>query len=178
MESVMAALYLRPLPPLVLAALAFALAPAARADDQPLRAGIEISAQPSMAEVGLPSYPGARMQPEAGDSAAGVKFGIWGGAFGLKLQVLKFVSDDSADQVAAYYAKALAGYGAVLDCRDPALRRDKTWPDDEKLHCDGNPPAPGAYLYKVGTARDFRLVAVQPRERGAAFSVVRLGIKK
>ena len=49
--------------------------------------------------------------------------GLWGGSSGFKLFVLKMESSDAPEKVAAFYRKALAKYGTVLDCSNANLHR-------------------------------------------------------
>ncbi len=80
--------------------------------------GVELffNAEASAKDVGLPLYPGARPQKDTEDDSPSAKFGMWGNALAFKLAVLKLESSDPMDKIAAFYRKALAKYGTVLDC--------------------------------------------------------------
>src|SRR6202521_1837729 len=63
-------------------------------------------------DIGLPVYPGARLKrDDDGKNSANV--GIFTAAFGMKLVVLNYDSDDSLDKVIAYYRDKLKKYGKV-----------------------------------------------------------------
>lgn len=88
-------------------------------------AGIDVNANPRVAETGLPMYPGAIIERDGsnssdssntGEKVSGVNLDLWFGKYGMKLVVVKLKTEDSADQVAAFYRKALAERGEVLDC--------------------------------------------------------------
>jgi hypothetical protein len=48
--------------------------------------------------------------------------GLWGSTFGFKLAVMKMESNDAPEKIAEFYKKALAKYGAVLNCSDPSQK--------------------------------------------------------
>ncbi len=88
-------------------------------------AGIDVNSNPRVAETGLPMYPGAIIERDGsdgsdssntGENVSGVNLDLWFGKYGMKLVVVKLKTEDSADQVAAFYRKALAERGEVLDC--------------------------------------------------------------
>ena len=66
-------------------------------------------------DIGLPVYPGATpFKDKDSDSSADLGFALNGVHFNL--QVASFVTKDSREQVIAFYRKALAKYGEVLEC--------------------------------------------------------------
>ena len=81
-----------------------------------------------------------------------------------------------ADQVAAFYAKALGRYGEVLDCREPAARV-KPPKGSDKLSCEASAPQAGDYEYRVGTAQSFRVVSIKRDGTGARFDMARIDLK-
>src|ERR1700686_3516537 len=66
-------------------------------------------------KAGLPLYPGARLRPDEENSSA-VNVGVLTEAFGIKLVVAKYDSDDAPDKVISYYRERLKKYGKVLEC--------------------------------------------------------------
>src|ERR1700679_711426 len=66
-------------------------------------------------KAGLPLYPGARLRHDEENSNA-VNLGVLTEAFGLKLVVAKYDSDDAPDKVISYYRERLKKYGKVLEC--------------------------------------------------------------
>ena len=79
-------------------------------------AGVDVNTKPRVDETGLPLYPGAIVERDESEKVNGVNLDLWFGSYGMKLVVVKLKTNDSADQVEAFYRKALAAYGEVLDC--------------------------------------------------------------
>jgi len=158
-----------------------------------LNAGITISAQATAKEVGLPIYPGAKAHKEAGDDSNAANLGLWGGSFGFKLVVLKLESADAPDKVAAFYRKALAKYGPVLDCGNPPAGKapdkspdkslgkapDKSSDDDKstKLTCGDDKPDAGGQLFKSGSKEKQHIVGIKPIAGGSDFQLLYLEAK-
>jgi hypothetical protein len=141
------------------------------------KAGVELREQASLSEIGLPAYPGATVQQDKADDKAAVTLGLWGGSLGFKLQVRKFASGDALETVAAFYQDALAQYGQVLDCSKPQPKPKPANKDEDRLSCGDETPKPGSRVYKVGTDKDFRMVAVQPKSTGVHFQLLRMVAK-
>ncbi len=138
--------------------------------------GLVISAQATAKEAGLPLYPGARPHRDEKDDSSGAKLGLWGTTFGFKLVALKMESNDSQEKVAAFYQKALAKYGTVLNCSDPSKAqsdKDKS-ESSKKLTCGDDHPDPGGMLFKVGSKEKQRIVSVKPNGAGCIFNIVYL----
>jgi hypothetical protein len=72
------------------------------------------SNQTTAADLGLPVYPGATLYQDKSNSSANVNMSF--GSFHLKVLAVSYQSPDSADKVFAFYRKALAQYGDVLEC--------------------------------------------------------------
>jgi hypothetical protein len=71
----------------------------------------------SASDLGLPAYPGA--QPFVNNDmhkSADVHMGF--GEWQLRVRAVSYSTTDPADQVLAFYKKALARYGDVLTCKD------------------------------------------------------------
>ena len=137
-------------------------------------AGIYFNAEASAKDVGLPIYPGARPHKEKDDDKASAKFGLWGNSFAFKLAVVKLESDDPPQKVAAFYKKALAKYGTVLDCgAASALTKEKDASKPSKgLTCDDDRPDPGNMTFKAGTKEKQHVVGIQPSGNGSLFQLV------
>lgn len=137
-------------------------------------AGIRLRMQVSEKEIGLPIYPGAKPHKEnEGDSPA-ANLGLWGKTFGFKLVVLKLETSDAPAKVAAFYQKALAKYGKVLDCSD-SKKADEA---DKKqsasgLTCDDTPET-GGMVYKSGTKGKQHIVGIEAKAPGSVFQLVLL----
>lgn len=150
--------------------------PAWAGDNMGFSIGLQGSERATLADVGLPGYPGATPNSESHGDTPALSLGAWAGSFGLRVNVLKFQVADSPARVAAFYAKALGEHGAVLDCREPAARV-KPPKDSDKLSCDEGMPAAGEYEFRVGTKKQFRVVHVAPHGDGRArFEMARIAL--
>lgn len=135
-------------------------------------AGIYFNAEAGAKDVGLPVYPGARPHKEKDDDSESVKMGLWGGSFGFKLAVVKLESNDSPQKVAAFYKKALAKYGTVLDCSDASSQPSQKDESSKKLTCEGDKPDPGKMTFKSGTKEKQHVVGIEPNGSGSVFQLV------
>ncbi len=137
-------------------------------------AGLIVSSEASAKEVGLPLYPGAKPHKDDDKDSPAVQLGLWGSSFGFKLVVLKMESGDSPEKVSAFYQKALAKYGKVLNCSAASDARD----DKEKsraanqIHCDDERPEKGGMLFKAGTKERQHIVGIQANGQGSLFQLV------
>ena len=154
------------------------LATGAHADG--INAGIEIQDRITVADLGLPAYPGAVPQRDEKEEKSGVGFSLWGGSFGIKLQVLKFRSADSVDKVSAFYREALSRYGKVLDCSVATAEdepKEKSGKASLRLGCSKEDSKAGKLVFKVGTDdKHFRLVSLQRESDGTHFQMVNLSV--
>jgi len=137
-------------------------------------AGIYFNAEASAKDVGLPVYPGARPHKEKENDSESVKMGLWGGSFAFKLAVVKLESNDPPQRIAAFYKKALAKYGAVLDCAAAAPQSgDKDENESsKKLTCEDDKPKPGGMEFKAGTKEKQHIVGIEPNGSGSVFQLV------
>ena len=133
-------------------------------------AGIMASDQVSEQDLGLPFYPGAHRHKDSSDDSSAAKLGLWGGDSGFKLVVLKLETDDPADKVAAFYRKALAKYGKVLDCSDKASHVKSK----KELTCDADEPGPGKMVFKSGTRENQHAVGIETSDGHTRFQLVYL----
>jgi hypothetical protein len=131
-------------------------------------------------KTGLPLYPGARLESdtEKGDQA---NLSLLTDAFGLKLVVAKYQSDDAPDKITDFYRNKLKKYGKVIECHTQKHGGDIDIDNDDKddkdaktkeLKCDDN-SGPVTEL-KVGTEDNQHIVAVEPRDggKGSTFALV------
>lgn len=137
-------------------------------------AGIYFNAEASSKDVGLPIYPGARPYKEKNNDSDSVKMGVWGSSFAFKLAVVKLESNDSPQKVAAFYKKALARYGTVLDCGADSSNANEKGESKEskKLTCEDDKPDPGDMTLKAGTKEKQHVVGIQPNGSGSVFQLV------
>lgn len=135
--------------------------------------GFVASEEASAKEVGLPLYPGARPHKDKSDDSSAAQLGLWGGAWGFKLAVLKLESNDPPEKIAPFYHKALAKYGKVLNCADSAKAtgaNEKTASPNE-LSCKDDQPENGETVLKAGTKEKQHIVGIKLE---AGLSVVQL----
>lgn len=136
--------------------------------------GFILSDEATAKEVGLPLYPGARQHKDQDDDTSTFQMGLWGKSSGFKLVVLKLESDDAPEKVAAFYRKALAKYGPVVDCghaaaaaKDDAKKNSSDLPD-----CKEGPPQNGGVTLKAGTRQKQHVVGIQPNGAHTLFQLV------
>lgn len=136
-------------------------------------AGIYFNAEASAKDVGLPVYPGARPHKEKDNDSESAKMGLWGGSFAFKLAVLKLESNDSPERVAAFYKKALAKYGTVLDCGAASSQGSEKGGNksSKQLACEDDKPKPGEMLFKAGTKEKQHVVGIEPNGSGSVFQL-------
>jgi hypothetical protein len=137
-------------------------------------AGFVISAQATAKEVGLPLYPGAKPHKDEKNESPATQLGLWGASFGFKLVVLKMESNDSPDKIAAFYKKALAKYGTVLNCTDPSKAssdKDKN-SSPKQLDCGDDKPDAGGMLFKAGTKEKQHIVGIDPKGQVTVFQLL------
>ncbi len=71
--------------------------------------------QTSASDLGLAAYPGAVIVPDHdGDKSADVQMGF--GKWQLKVKAVNYQSPDPQEKILAFYRKALAQYGDVIEC--------------------------------------------------------------
>ncbi len=140
-------------------------------------AGVVVSGKASAKDIGLPIYPGSKPHKDKDDDSTGANLGLWGGGAGFKLAVLKMESGDAPEKVAAFYKRALAKYGDVLDCShasktSEAANRNES---SKNLTCGDDKPEKGGLLYKAGTKDRQHIVGIQSNGQGSVYQLVNLG---
>ncbi len=129
-------------------------------------------------KTGLPLYPGARLKSDDPNSSQ-ANLSVFTEAFGMKLVVAKYQSDDAPAKVVDFYRGKLKKYGKVLECHTQKHGGDIDVDNDDKdstnskeLKCDDN-SGPVTEL-KVGSEDDQHIVAVEPSEagKGSTFALV------
>jgi hypothetical protein len=140
--------------------------------------GLIASSHATAKDVGLPIYPHSKPHVDNSDESQAAHLGLWGGGSGFKLVVMKMESADSPEKLAKFYKKALAKYGKVLDCSNPASSssdaKDKQ-DSSTALTCGDDKPDPGSMLFKSGTKDMQHLVAIQPNDKGSLYQLVAVG---
>ena len=128
-------------------------------------------------KIGLPLYPGARLKSD-NESKNKANLSVLTEAFGMKLIVASYQSDDDPAKVIDFYRGKLKKYGKVLECHtdkhggDIEVHSGKDSKDGKELKCDDN-SGPVVEL-KVGTEDDQHVVAVEPGDasKGSTFALV------
>lgn len=135
-------------------------------------------------KAGLPLYPKARLKPDGLDqdkNSNRANLSVLTEAFGFKLVVAKYDSDDAPAKIIDFYRDKLKKYGKVLECHsqkhggDISAHTDsKDSNDSNELKCDEN-SGPVTEL-KVGTEDDQHVVAIEPGDagKGSTFALVYL----
>jgi hypothetical protein len=129
-------------------------------------------------KTGLPLYPGARLRSDDKDRDQ-ANLSIFTDAFGFKLVVANYDSDDAPGKVIDFYRDKLKKYGKVLECHSQKHGGDVDVHADDKdskgskeLKCDGDNTGPVTEL-KVGTDDNQHAVAVEPgKGKGSTFALV------
>lgn len=155
------------------------LGSAAHADDNigGFSAGIEVRGKATASELGLPVYPGAKLQINSGDDKGAVSLGLWGGAFGLKLAVAKFSSGDKFEELLDFYKRAMGGHGVVLECRAANSGTAAKAEGEDRISCKDAEPGKDGLVLKVGKPKDLRIVAIQSKGKETHFQIVRIEAK-
>ncbi|MGB9007115.1 MAG: hypothetical protein WCC18_00765 [Candidatus Acidiferrales bacterium] len=139
--------------------------------------GFNLGQNATAKDVGLPIYPGSHRHKDNDEDNSTLNMGLWGGNSGFKLFVMKMETPDAPDKVATFYRKALAKYGAVLDCSS-AQPVDNTAPEDNKkksskaLTCEDEKPKPNEISLKSGTKSKEHAVGIQPNGSGTLYQLV------
>jgi len=134
-------------------------------------------------KAGLPLYPGARLKTGTSDGDSNqANLSLFTEAFGFKLVVSNYESDDAPAKIIDFYRDKLKKYGKVLECHTQKHGGNVEVHDDDdkdskdkkskELKCDEN-SGPVTEL-KVGTEDNQHAVAIEPRDggKGSTFAVV------
>src|ERR1700691_2636149 len=84
-------------------------------DIQSSAGDLHVGSDADARKAGLPLYPGARLRHDEENSGA-ANLSLFTQAFGVKLVVAKYDSDDAPGKVIEYYRERLKKYGKVLEC--------------------------------------------------------------
>jgi hypothetical protein len=148
-------------------------------EDKNLDIQLHVGQDADAQKVGLPLYPGARLQHDQ-ENQKRANFALLTGAFGVKLVVASYDSGDAPGKVIAYYREQLKRYGRVLECRTKESGGDvhanvhtQESKDSKQLKCDGD-NAGNVVELKAGTEDNQHVVSVEPSEtgKGSTFALV------
>jgi hypothetical protein len=145
--------------------------------DSEFAVALKLSDAATAADAGLPTYPGSKPYEDSERSSSAANLGVSTPMFGFNVVAMKLQTTDAPERVAAFYRQALSRYGNVLDCSDAgdAQQQSRSGGEDDALTCD----AAGTHevVYKVGTEKNQRIVAIKPYGSGARFSLVHLKVR-
>ncbi len=135
-------------------------------------------------DTGLPLYPGARLKHDD-ENKNSASLAIATAAFGVKLIIVNYDSDDAPGKIVAFYRDKLKKYGKVLECHTSEHGNDVHVDSDKddsggskELKCEGDNTGNVVEL-KVGTQDHQHLVSVGPAEKsnGSTFALVYLNTR-
>jgi len=137
---------------------------------------VHVGNDADLRETGLPLYPGAHLKKDDRNQNS-ANLSLLTSAFGMKLVVLNYVSDDAPEKIIAYYREKLRKFGTVLECHSSAhpddveISRDEH--DSNALKCDSDDSGRTLEL-KVGTNQNAHIVGVEPARtgKGSTFAIV------
>jgi len=132
--------------------------------------------------MGLPPYPGAELVKKDKDNgAADVNLSF--GNFQLRVKAASYRTSDAPEQVAAFYRKALARYGDVIQCSSnkPVGTPTRTaeglgCDNDKENHISTNNDVSGKMELKAGSKVHQHIVAIDPQGAGTKFGLVALDL--
>ena len=127
-------------------------------------------------ELGLPAYPGARLR-QHDEQRNSANLALFTSAFGVKLLVASYDSDDESGKIVSFYKDKLKKYGKVLECRSShhggnvdVNERDEDSNHSKALRCEGDNTGNVIEL-KVGTEDNQHVVAIEPAENGKGSTI-------
>src|SRR5271168_2604819 len=132
--------------------------------------------------LGMPVYPGAVLvKKDKNNGAADVNMSF--GSFQLRVKAASYRTQDSPDQVTAFYRKALGRYGDVIECQNdksvgtPIRTTEGLSCDNEKEnHVYVNDDESGKMELKAGSKLHQHIVAIDPEGNGTKFGLVALDL--
>ena len=132
--------------------------------------------------LGLPVYPGAELvKKDKNNGAADVNMSF--GSFQLRVKAASYRTQDSPDQVMAFYRKALGRYGDVIQCQNdksvgaPTRTAEGLTCDNEKEnHITMSDDMSGKIELKAGSKLHQHIVAIDPEGNGTKFGLVALDL--
>jgi hypothetical protein len=147
-------------------------------DIQSSAGDLHLGADADARKAGLPLYPGAR--PHHDDDNNNANLSLFTEAFGFKLVVAKYESDDAPGKIIDFYRDRLKKYGKVLECHTQKhggshadVDEDDKDKSEKQLKCEGDNTGPVTEL-KVGTENNQHVVAIEPvaGHSSTSFSIV------
>ena len=141
-------------------------------------ANIHVDKGDTVADAGIPVYPGA-MSEAAAEGSARKHVTLDLPTMKMEIVKLSYSSKDAPAQVLAYYRGKLAIYGKVLECRGEGDIEIGMNSSDWKTHgfsdpvfCEATTKAPGTTNLKAGRQGDAHIVKVRAGGGGTQFSLI------
>lgn len=138
-------------------------------------------------KLGLPVYPGAVPEKKTDNDESSADVNMNFGPFHLRVLAQGFTSADSPDKVRAFYKKALAQYGDVIECQhkhavtgSPArTAQGLTCDDDNHISTGGKSKEKitideGEVELKAGSKSRQHIVGFESKDGGTKFGLVAL----
>jgi hypothetical protein len=137
-------------------------------------------------ELGLPAYPGARLRQHDADKS-NANLAVFTSAFGVKLLVANYDSNDDAAKIVDFYRGKMKKYGKVLECHSSHHGgdansgvniddNDDSSKKSKELKCEGDNTGAVTEL-KVGTEDDQHVVAIEPAEKGKGSTIAMVYVR-
>lgn len=137
---------------------------------------MHVGADVDQRELGLPAYPGARLRQHDADKS-NANLALFTSAFGMKLLVVNYDSDDDAAKIVDFYRGRMKKYGKVLVCHSSHHGGNVNIDDSDdssskskELKCEGDNTGNVIEL-KVGTEDNQHVVAIEPAEKGKGSTI-------
>ncbi len=132
--------------------------------------------------LGLPMYPGAEfVKKDKNSGAADVNMSF--GSFQLRVKAAGYRTQDSPEQVMAFYRKALGRYGDVIQCENDKpvgtathTAEGLTCDNEKDNHLSVNDDMSGKMELKAGSKLHQHIVAIDPEGNGTKFGLVALDL--
>jgi hypothetical protein len=137
---------------------------------------IKVNKDADAQDTGLSVYPGARIkQEDNGKDEKNANVNLSFGPYGLKVVAVQYESDDAPEKVISFYQAQLKRYGNVIECHVHKHGGHVQINHDSKnnsINCEES--GGDTVELKVGTEENQRIVAVDSREKGSSFALVRV----
>jgi hypothetical protein len=132
--------------------------------------------------LGLPIYAGAELvKKDKNNGAADVNMSF--GSFQLRVKAASYRTQDSPEQVTAFYRKALGRYGDVIQCQNDKsvgtlthTAEGLTCDNEKENHVYVNDDESGKLELKAGSKQHQHIVAIDPEGNGTKFGLVALDL--
>lgn len=132
--------------------------------------------------IGLPAYPGSVILKKHGDNDGAADVNMSFGSFQLRVKAASYSTTDSPDKVSAFYRKALATFGDVIQCQDnkpvgmpTRTGQGLTCDDDKGTHYTTGTTGEKTEL-KAGSKQHQHIVAIDPDGSGTKIGLVALDL--